>query len=132
MPIGSLGEIVFEVSDEQIKTFSKMTYSVGARYSTHNRINGRPLIEYTGADLEAVSLTIKLSVFQGVYPRKEMYKINKACREGTPLRLVLGKTHFGKYKWVIKSASSELEHIDNKGRILDATMKLTLSEYARR
>ena len=132
MPIGSLGDIVFEVSEKEFKTFSNMVYTVGARYSTHNRINGRPLVEYTGAELETVTLTIKLSAFHGVYPRKEMYKLNKACREGTPLRLVLGKTHFGKYKWVIKSANSQLQHIDNKGRILDITMKLTLSEYARR
>ena len=132
MPIGSLGDIVFEISEKQIRTFSKMSLSAGARYSTHNRINGSPILEYTGAELKSVSLTIVLSAFQGIYPRKEMNKINKACEDGKPLRLVIGNAQLGKYKWVIKSADSELENIDNKGRIYKITVKLTLTEYVKR
>ena len=100
MAIGSLGDIVFEVSDDHVLTPKDMNYQVGARYSTHNRLQKRPL-EYEGPDLDTYSLTITLSTFFGIYPRKNMYKLNEACRKGTPLRLVIGKTHFGKYKWVI-------------------------------
>ena len=132
MAIGSLGDIVFEVADDHALTFQNMNYSVGARFSTHNRMNKRPLIEYSGPDAETLSLTITLSTFLGIYPRKNMYKINKACRVGTPLWLVIGKTHFGKYKWVITKTSCDLKNIDNKGRILKIVMKLTLKEYARR
>ena len=132
MAIGSLGDIVFEVTDDHALTFQSMNYSVGARYSTHNRMNKRPLAEYNGPDAESLSLTITLSTFLGIYPRKNMYKINKACREGTPMRLVIGKTQFGRYKWVITKTSCDLQHVDNKGRILKIVMKLTLKEYARR
>ena len=132
MAIGSLGDIVFEVNDDRKLTFSGMSYNVGARTSVHNRINGRPLIEYQGAENEEISLTIKLSAFLGINPRKSMYKLNDMCREGVPLRLVIGKTHFGKYKWLITKVSSTMEHISNRGQLLNITAKITLKEYAKR
>lgn len=132
MAVGSLGDIIFEVNDDRKLTFSGMSYNVGARTSMHNRINGRPLIEYQGAENEEISLTIKLSAFLGINPRKSMYKLNDMCREGVPLRLVIGKTHFGKYKWLITKVSSTMEHISNRGQLLSITAKITLREYARR
>lgn len=132
MAIGSLGDIVFEVNDDRKLTFSGMSYNVGARTSVHNRINGRPLIEFLGAENEEISLTIKLSAFLGINPRKSMYKLNDMCREGVPLRLVIGKTHFGKYKWLITKVSSTMEHISNRGQILSITTKITLKEYPKR
>lgn len=132
MAVGSLGDIVFEVNDDRKLTFSGMSYNVGTRTSVHNRINGRPLIEYQGAENEEISLTIKLSAFLGINPRKSMYKLNDMCREGVPLRLVIGKTHFGKYKWLITKVSSTMEHISNRGQLLSITAKITLKEYAKR
>lgn len=132
MAVGSLGDIVFEVNDDRKLTFSGMSYNVGARTSAHNRINGRPVIEYLGSENEEVSFTIKLSAFLGINPRKSMYKLNDMCREGVPLRLVIGKTHFGKYKWLITKVSSTMEHISNRGQLLSITAKITLREYARR
>lgn len=132
MAIGSLGDIVFEVNDDRKLTFSGMSYNVGARTSVHNRINGRPLIEFLEPENEEISLTIKLSAFLGINPRKSMYKLNDMCREGVPLRLVIGKTHFGKYKWLITKVSSTMEHISNRGQLLSITAKITLKEYAKR
>lgn len=132
MAIGSLGDIVFEVNDDRKLTFSGMSYNVGARTSVHNRINGRPLIEFLGPENEQISLTIKLSAFVGINPRKSMYKLNDMCREGVPLRLVIGKTHFGKYKWLITNVSNTMEHISNRGQLLSITTKITLKEYPKR
>lgn len=132
MAIGSLGDVVFEVGDDKILTFSGMTYSVGARTTVHNRINGRPLVEYQGPENEEVSFTIKLSAFLGINPRKSMYKLNNMCRNGVPVRLVIGKTHFGKNKWLITKVSNTIEHISNRGQMLSITSKITLKEYAKR
>lgn len=132
MAVGSLGDIVFEVNDDRKLTFSGMSYNVGARTSVHNRVNGRPIIEYLGSENEEISLTIKLSAFLGINPRKSMYKINDMCRNGVPLRLVLGKTHFGKYKWLITKVSNTVEHVSNRGQLLSITAKITLKEYAKR
>lgn len=130
--IASLGDIVFEVNDDHVRTFSGMTYTTGARYATHNRIGDKPLLEFTGQDIETLSITIKLSAFNGLNPRKEMRKINDTLRDGTPLRLVIGKTQFGRYRWVITKAANKLEHIDNKGNILSITVTLSLSSYFKR
>lgn len=132
MAIGSLGDIVFEVNDDRKLTFSGMSYNVGARTSVHNRINGRPLIEFLGPENEQISLTIKLSAFLGINPRKSMYKLDDMSRNGVPLRLVIGKTHFGKYKWLITNVSNTMEHISNRGQLLSITTKITLKEYPKR
>lgn len=132
MAVGSLGDVVFEVSDDRKLTFSGMSYSVGARTSVHNRINGRPLIEFQGPENEEISLTIKLSAFLGINPRKSMYKLDDMCREGVPVRWVIGKMHFGKYKWLITRVSNSIEHVSNRGQLLSITTKLTLKEYAKR
>lgn len=132
MAVGSLGDIVFEVADDKKLTFSGMSYSVGARTSVHNRINGRPLIEFQGAENEEISFSIVLSAFLGINPRKSMYKLNDMCREGVPVRLVIGKTHFGKYKWLITNISNSVEHISSRGQLLSIKAKITLKEYAKR
>ena len=132
MAIGSLGDVVFEVNDDRKLTFDDMTYKVGARTSVHNRINGRPIIEFQGPQNEEISLTIKLSAFLGINPRKSMYKLNDMSRKGVPARLVIGKTHFGKNKWLITGISNSIKHVSNRGQLLSITTKITLKEYAKR
>lgn len=132
MAVGSLGDIVFEVSDDRKLTFSEMSYSVGARTSVHNRINGRPLIEFQGSKNEEVSFVIALSAFLGINPRKSMYKLNDMSRNGVPVRLIIGKTHFGKYKWLITDISNVIKHVSNRGQLLSISAKITLKEYAKR
>lgn len=130
--IASLGNIVFEVSDEQVRTFKNMKYSVGARYQKHNRLGGKPILEYISPDIETLSMNIKLSAFLGLDPRKEMKKLNDACRNGELLRFVLGKKQFGSYRWVITKVNNSIERVDNKGNILSIEASLTLELYPKR
>ncbi len=130
--IASLGDIVFEISDDQVRTFKGLKYNVGAKYQTHNRIGNKPLLEFAGEDVETLSMNIKLSAFHGLNPRKEMYKINTACRKGELLRFVLGNTQFGSYRWVITKVNNNIERIDNRGNILSIEVSLTLNSYAKR
>lgn len=130
--IASLGDIVFEVSDEQVRTFKGLKYNVGARYQTHNRIGNKPLLEFSGVDVETLSMNIKLSAFHGLNPRKEMKTLNDACRNGKLLRFILGGKQFGSYRWVITKVNNSLERIDNKGNILSIEVSLTLNSYAKR
>ena len=132
MPIGTLGEVVFEVTDNHIRTFSGFTYNVSAKYQTHNRIGRRPITEFTGLDAEKITLNIKLAYHLGTDPRSEMRVLNDMCRSGEAQRLYIGNQKFGRYKWVISKVQTKLQRIDNRGRILSADCSLTLTEYARR
>lgn len=130
--IASLGDIVFEVSDKEIRTFKSMKYNVGARYQIHNRLGNKPIPEFIAPDTETLSMNIMLSTFLGIDPRKEMKKLNDACRNGKLLTFILGKKRFGSYRWVITKISNNIERVDNKGNILSIEAALTLNLYPKR
>ncbi|MBQ7577245.1 MAG: hypothetical protein IJT21_03140 [Synergistaceae bacterium] len=58
--IGSFGGVVFEVSDEKVRTFRDYQIQRSAKYSEH-AIHGRKgLLEFTGLSPVSASLAIKL------------------------------------------------------------------------
>lgn len=130
--IGSLGDIVFSVSREKIYTFSGLSHTVGAKYATHNRIGLAPLLEYTGQDVEKISMNIQLLAKYGINPLIEAERLNELCLNGTPLRFMLGKEQIGRFKWVITSISNKMDHIDNNGLIYKADLSITMQSYAER
>lgn len=130
--IGSLGDITFYVTSIKVLTFSGLSHTVGACYTTHKRIGQDPLLEFTGVDVEKLTLNIRLMVSNGVNPLTESERFCEHCRKGTILRFLLGKKQVGKHKWVITSISNKMEHIDNKGLVHMVDMSLTLQSYAER
>lgn len=130
--IGSLGDIVFSVSRNQVKTFTGLKWDSSAQYSTHNRHLKDPLLEFTGTDADTISFKMTFSVFLGVDPMGEITKLLSAERAGKVMRLVIGSKAYGKYKWVITKTSKDLERFDNKGNLLAAQVSVSLKAYSRR
>lgn len=130
--IGALGDIIFEVSHDTVKTFDDMKWNSSAKYSTHERHLKDALIEYIGMQVESISFQIKLSVFLGVNPMDEIEKLLIAEREGKVMRLVIGSKAYGKNKWVIEKTTKNLERFSNKGDLTVAKITVSLKEYARR
>ena len=130
--IGTLGDIVFSTSKNQIKTFDGMKWDTSAPYATHNRHLQDVLLEFTGTDADKISFSMFFSVFLGVEPMDEITKLLTAERDGTVMRLILGNKAYGKNKWVITSASIDLQRYDNKGNLLEASVNVSLTAYAGR
>lgn len=130
--IGCLGDIIFEVSSDTVRTLDNMMWSGKARYSTHQRHLGNALTEFTGLDPDEVSFTITLSAFQGVNPQTELGKLWSYERTGTPVPLVIGDKVYGKYKWSVTNHSTKLKTFDPKGRLTRAEVSINLLEYIRK
>lgn len=130
--IGSLGNIIFSVSKNQVKTFDGLKWDSSAQYATHNRHLKDVLLEYTGTDADKISFSMFFSAFLGVDPMTEITKILAAERSGKVMRLVIGSKAYGKNKWVITSTAKELERYDNKGNLLIAKVNISLMAYAGR
>lgn len=128
-PIGSLGDIVFEVSSSKIRTFKDFHRSTKARYSSHEIIGQKPILEYIGPDGEEITFTIRFNVSWGVNPAEETKKIRELCENGETMYLVLCNQTVGENPWVIESVSESTEVIDNSGRIAATQIELTLKEY---
>lgn len=129
MQVGVLGDIVFQVSSNVIKTFDNLQWSGSARYSEHNRHLTNALTEFTGIDPDTVSFDMELSAYLGVDPMTELAKIWTYERSGKPLSLVVGERAYGKYKWTIKSHKIKMKTYDKRGNVTGASVSVDLLEY---
>ena len=128
--IGNLGSLItFEVSSDKILTFDKLTRTIKGRWATHGIIGGKPRTEFIGADLQSVSLSIKLNATHGVKPLKTLEDIEKAVERGTVMPLVIGGKKVGSNSWTITQASETWGCIYSKGELITANVSLTLQEY---
>lgn len=127
--IGCLGDIVFQVSSDVVRTFSNMQWSGSARYSEHKRHMTDALTELTGIDPDKISFEIVLSAYLGVNPTNELAKIWTYERAGKAVPLVIGEKGYGKYKWVIRSHKIKLQTFDGSGNLTSATVTIELLEY---
>ena len=129
MQIGCLGDIIFQVSSDVIKTIDNMQWSGSARYSEHKRHMKSALTEFTGLDADTMTFNIEVSVYLGSKPMKEIVKIWKYEREGKVLPLVIGEKVYGKYKWTIKKHRVKAKTFDGKGNVTGASVSIDLLEY---
>lgn len=131
MQIGTLGEVVFSVSDQAVETIQNFVWSGSARYSTHQRHLSDALTEFTGLDPDSITFDIYLSAYLGVNPMSEVIKIWSYERSGAAVPLTIGTHAYGKYRWSILSHKVKAQDFDTAGDMTSATLSLTLQEYLR-
>ena len=125
--IASYGDVVFNVSAEQVKTFGDFSRETRIKFAKHEIYNGKPVLQYTGAENCTVSMSIQLRAGLGVNPKQEIEKLREMATAGEEKPLVIGEEILGKY--VLENISEEREHIDNKGNLINANVKIKLTEY---
>lgn len=129
MIIGCLGDIVFQVSAETVKTLNKLKWSGSATWATHARHGYHALTEFTGIDPDQISFEIYLSTALGVKPMDTINTIWEYERNGAPQGLVIGDKAYGKYRWAITKHTTSAEQYDGRGNVIAARVNLSLLEY---
>lgn len=129
MTVGCLGDIPFEVSDDTILLLSNFKWQGKANYTTHKRVGGNALVEFTGLDADQISFKLTLSAALGVTPMDVLVKLWEYERGHKQLPLVLGGKIYGKYRWVIQSHNVVGKVLDGAGRIHSAEVTVQLLEY---
>lgn len=129
MQIGTLGEVIFSVSDSVVETVNNFVWSGSARYSTHQQHLTNALTEFTGLDPDGITFDILVSVYLGVDPYAEIVKIWNYERGGIAVPLTIGTHAYGKYRWSITNHKMKAQTFDKQGDITSATISLTLQEY---
>ena len=132
MVVGCLGEIVFQVSDEIVKTINNMQWSGSVRFATHQRHLQNALTEFTGVDPDKMSFDIDLVEELGADPMVEMVKLWEHERAGEAVPLVIGEKAYGKYRWTILSHKMKTKAHDYKGSVSCVTVSVNLQEYLER
>ncbi len=127
--IGSLGDIVFTVTTDEVRTFRDYKRSTKARFTTHEIIGKKPLIEFIAPDGEEITFAMQFHVGLGVSPAEETAKLRELCEKGEPMYLIFGNEAVGAHMWVIESVGESAERVDHGGRILVTQVEITLKEY---
>lgn len=130
MAIGTLGRnVVFEVSDDRVFTFSELTREVTSRWTNHEPQGVKPKPEFLGAGLQAASLTITLSATLGVRPRDVLEAIENMVENGTAETLVIGNRPVGSSPFRLTGSSEAWNTVYNRGELARATLTISLEEY---
>ena len=126
--IGYLGDVVFSTSSERIFSFRNFKVSASANWGEHKRIGQKSQWEFLGPDAGKVSFEIVLDANYGVDPRKEIEKLVSYVECGMINILVIGEKRIGS-KWRITNVSSAWNCITSNGKLIKASVSLTLEEY---
>ena len=129
--IGTLGDIVFSVSQNTVKTFEGLKIDSKTNYAKHTRHNKKPLLEFQYNDTDTASFSVYWSAYLGVNPKKMQDKIDKYRKKGKILTLVIGGKKYGT-KWVIVSHSKDYTRFDGNGNLLIAKSSISIEEYPER
>ncbi|GMQ60338.1 hypothetical protein AN1V17_47380 [Vallitalea sediminicola] len=129
--IGTFGKVVFSVSSDHVKTFDEFEKSGSAVWDSQEVIGGKPKQKFKGTELETISFSMFLDIFKGVKPRENIELLNEMRDKGKTEFLIIGGKPIGNHKWYISSMSESWTNIDNKGRLLQAKVSVTLKEFVR-
>lgn len=125
-------DLSFDVTEDRILTFSDFNRTVTGKWTEHDVVGGKPMSEFTGAELSKVTLTIVLSVMRGLSVQTisdTISYLEKAVEDGQVEYLYVGGTRIGERMMKIESMSETWDTIYKGGVLTKATLQLTFSEY---
>ena len=134
--VGYLGKsasegVIFEVSEQTVRTLKNWKWSGSVRYAVHNRHNYHALTEYTGMDPDKITFDITLLADLGVSPMAEADKIGRIMRSGRAVPLTIGTARYGRYRWNITKYTLKSKAFDRSGNLQMAVLSVSLQEYLR-
>ncbi len=127
MIVGSFGDVVFEASNDTIKTFQDMKLERSASYTQHKVHGMKAVPEFTGFDCAKITFEVTLSIFYGVPPREELEKLEDMLKSKKGYPLALGTDLYGG-KWLLTKIGSVFNHFWKDGTLMTASTTLTLLE----
>jgi len=127
--IGTIGDVVFEVSDETVRTFDEYVQTTAGRWHIHEPIHASPRPEFLGPAQGEIEFTVRLTDELGVDPREEKEKIEAIVREGSHAPFMLALKPVSDGDWYIESCETTYIWVDNKGKVSCSEMVITVKEY---
>lgn len=126
--LGSLGELPFVCSMNKVRTFSDLSRELSVRWAKHDLIGQKPVLEFVGEDLNAVSLKMRFDVSLGIAPKDGLDRLKRMMENKLYKTLIIGGENLGRY--VIESISEERKYHAGDGLCLVAEATVNLTEWA--
>lgn len=131
--IGSLGDVIFEVSDKKVFSINnQINRSYKSKISEHNPIYGPGMLRHQGRELTEITFGITLisSLLQETTPSEQLDKIKTMWEFGEYGYLTLGGQTFGAFPFLIIDISEKNSYFNKETSEFDyINLDLTLKEY---
>nr|DAW46830.1 MAG TPA: hypothetical protein [Caudoviricetes sp.] len=131
--IGSLGDVIFEVSDKKVSSINnELSRTYKSKISEHNAIYGPGMVRHQGRELIEISFGITLvsSLLPESSPAEELDKIKTMWEFGEYGYLTFGGQTFGAFPFLIIDMSEKNSYFNKKTSSFDViNLELTLKEY---
>ncbi|AMD94597.1 phage tail protein [Leptotrichia sp. oral taxon 847] len=131
--IGSLGDVIFEVSDKKVFSINnQINRSYKSKISEHNPIYGPGMLRHQGRELTEITFGITLisSLIQETTPSEQLDKIKTMWEFGEYDYLTLGGQTFGAFPFLITEISEKNSYFNRETSEFDyINLELTLKEY---
>lgn len=131
--IGSLGDVVFEVSDKKIFSINNaINRTYKSKISEHTAIYGPGMLRHQGRELTEVTFGITLisSLIHETTPSEELDKIKTMWEFGEYGYLTLGGKTFGAFPFLVTNINEKNSYFNRETSEFDyINLELTLKEY---
>ena len=131
--IGSLGDVVFEVSDKKIFSINNaINRTYKSKISEHTAIYGPGMLRHQGRELIEITFGITLisSLIHETTPSEQLDKIKTMWEFGEYDYLTLGGQTFGAFPFLIIDISEKSSYFNKETSNFDfINLELTLKEY---
>lgn len=131
--IGSLGDVIFEVSDKKVFSINnQINRSYKSKISEHNPIYGPGILRHQGRELTEITFGITLisSLLQETTPSEQLDKIKTMWEFGEYGYLTLGGQTFGAFPFLVTNINEKNSYFNRETSEFDyINLELTLKEY---
>ncbi len=131
--IGSLGDVIFEVSDKKVSSINnELSRTYKSKISEHTAIYGPGMVRHQGRELIEISFGISLvsTLLPNSSPAEELDKIKTMWEFGEYGYLTLGGQTFGAFPYLIIDMNEKNSYFNKKTSSFDViNLELTLKEY---
>ena len=131
--IGSLGDVIFEVSDKKVSSINnELSRTYKSQLSEHNAIYGPGMVRHQGRELIEISFGISLvsSLLSDSSLAEELDKIKTMWEFGEYGYLTFGGQTFGAFPFLIVDMNEKNSYFNKKTSSFDViNLELTLKEY---
>lgn len=131
--IGSLGDVIFEVSDKKVSSINnELSRSYKSKISEHTAIYGPGMVRHQGRELIEISFGISLvsTLLPDSSPVEELDKIKTMWEFGEYGYLTFGGQTFGAFPFLIVDMNEKNSYFNKKTSSFDViNLELTLKEY---
>jgi hypothetical protein len=130
--LGSYGKITFHISNgEKIRalSFTDMERSASVNITEHRRQGKKPFSEFTGRNLDEITMKIYLSAYLGENPQERYNDLVNYMNQNEAHNIILGGTVLGDNPYCIKQITAPYEKISKNGTAAIIECSVTFTEY---